>query len=241
MRRLWNFSRRGGERGKHIDIYWVPPTYQTHSSFVPCNPRYYPHVRDKARTREVKWLAQCPTASKQRIQTWDWPRNPVLLIFSLFSHWWQRLWSKACSPRGIWEWVSCIFPASGELRNLLSKPDDCMRLKIPVVVFIRKTKCLENTNKETRPVNVFPCFQEDSLGTLWVHMSELSTYISTQTILSYRCYTVNTTCQKRGMHIGDSLKVILRSQWHPKKGFVLPMTGAPIELNRLYQNSSKPS
>lgn len=146
----------------------VPP-------FIPWNPRYYPHVRDKARTREVKWLAQCPTASKQRIQTWDWPRNPVLLIFSLFSHWWQRLWTKACSPRGIWEWVSCIFPASGELRNLLSKTDYCMRLKIPVVVFIRKTKCLENTNKETSPVNVFPCFQEDSSGTLWVHMSELST------------------------------------------------------------------
>ena len=41
------------------------------------------------------------------------------------------------------------FPASRELRNLLSKADSCMRLKIPAAVFMRKTKCLENTNKET--------------------------------------------------------------------------------------------
>lgn len=118
------------------------------------------------------------------------------------------LWRKGCSPRGIWEWVSCIFPASRELRNLLSKPDYCMRLKIPVVVFIRKTTCLENTNKETSPVNVFQLFLGLIRHRLGSHVW-ISTQISTQTTWSYLCYSVNPTRQKRGMCIGDSLKVIL--------------------------------
>lgn len=94
----------------------------------------------------------------------------LFCIYSLTDE--NSLCRKGCSPKGIWEWVSCIFPASRELRNSLSKADFCMRLKIPVVVFIRKTKCLENTNEEPSPMNVLQWFHEDSLGTVWVHMSE---------------------------------------------------------------------
>lgn len=83
-----------------------------------------------------------------------------------------------------------------------------MRLKIPVVVFIRKTKCLENTNEEPRPVNVLQWLHEESLGTVWVHI--LNIYINQHpnnlklSVLQCKHYTT-----KRGMCTGDSLKVIL--------------------------------
>ena len=42
----------------------------------------------------------------------------------------------------------------------LSQADSCKRLKILAVVFVRKTKCLENTNKEMSAVNVLQWLQE---------------------------------------------------------------------------------
>lgn len=83
-----------------------------------------------------------------------------------------------------------------------------MRLKIPAVVFIRKIKCLENTNEEPSPVNVLQWLYEESLGTVWVHI--LNVYINKYpnnlklSVLQCKHYTT-----KRGMCTGDSLKVIL--------------------------------
>lgn len=164
MRQLWNFSRRGGDEGKLIDIYWV--TSNTPDTFYLLFHATWDIFEKESDLPRVQQLI----SREFKLET-----DPETLFYrySLYSFIDENhLWRKGCSPRVIWEWVSCIFPASRELRNLLSKPDYCMRLKIPIVVFIRKTKCLENTNKETSPVNVFQLFLEDSLGTVWVHMSE---------------------------------------------------------------------
>lgn len=68
------------------------------------------------------------------------------------------------------------------------------------MVFIRKTKRLENTNKEARAVNVLQWFQEDASGTVW--FTHLNIYMNKYpnnlklSVLQYKHYT------------GDSLKVI---------------------------------
>ena len=54
----------------------------------------------------------------------------------------------------------------------LSQADSCKRLKILAVVFVRKTKCLENTNKEMSAVNVLQWLQEGSSGSVWVRTPE---------------------------------------------------------------------
>lgn len=51
----------------------------------------------------------------------------------------------------------------------LSQADSCKRLKILAVVFVRKTKCLENTNKEGSAVDVLQWLHEGSSGSVWVH------------------------------------------------------------------------
>lgn len=102
-----------------------------------------------------------------------------------------------------------LFPASRELRNLLSEANSHTRLKISAVVFIRATKCLERPNREAGSARA----PWDPVGScVWLSTRQVPKQLSVIWVTVQTLHTM-----KRNAHC-DSVKVTRVSMTSSFKG-----------------------